>query len=266
MSDSVRPHRRRLTRLPRPWDSPGKNTGVGCHFLLQCMKVESESEVAQLCPTLRNLMDCSLPGFSVNEIFQARVLEWGAIGFSAFILKGFQILFLLKILIAPPTVQEVNYISQLKWVCGSSQKPGGEKLGTSRLEKPVVKHRLGNSQPHTLKSKYIDGWRELALITKISLSKLPLCLRKWAWKGEENHFFPIFRSSRVEGIKPIPHHTTQKETGMASFLLGIWQRKPEWMVLNGQLFHKRCLTMRLKLQLNPAQPPRCPLTEAKPFL
>ena len=78
------------------------------------MKVESESEVAQLCPTLRNLMDCSLPGFSVNEIFQARVLEWGAIGFSAFILKGFQILFLLKILIAPPTVQEVNYISQLK--------------------------------------------------------------------------------------------------------------------------------------------------------
>ena len=65
-----------------PWDSPGKNTGVGCHFLLQCMKVESEREVAQSCPTLRNPMDCSPPGFSVRGIFQARVLEWGAIAFS----------------------------------------------------------------------------------------------------------------------------------------------------------------------------------------
>ena len=52
MSDSVRPHRQQPTRLPHPWDSPGKNTGVGCHFLLQCMKVESESEVAQSYPTL----------------------------------------------------------------------------------------------------------------------------------------------------------------------------------------------------------------------
>ena len=73
MSDSVRPHRQQLTRLPRSWDSPGKNTGVGCHFLLQCMKVKSESEVAQSCPTLRNPMDCSLPGPSVHGIFQARV-------------------------------------------------------------------------------------------------------------------------------------------------------------------------------------------------
>ena len=67
------------TRLPRPWDSPGKNTGVGCHFLLQRMKVKSESEVAQSCPTLSNPMDCSLPGSSIHGIFQARVLEWGAI-------------------------------------------------------------------------------------------------------------------------------------------------------------------------------------------
>ena len=65
---------------PGPWDSPGKNTGVGCHFLLQCMKMKSESEVAQSCPTLSDPMDCSLPGFSVHGIFQARVLEWGAIG------------------------------------------------------------------------------------------------------------------------------------------------------------------------------------------
>ena len=83
MSDSVRPHRLQPTRLPRPWDSPGKNTGVGCHFLLQCMKVKSESEVAQLCPTPSNPMDCSPPGSSVHGIFQARVLEWIAIAFSA---------------------------------------------------------------------------------------------------------------------------------------------------------------------------------------
>ena len=67
----------------RPWDSPGKNTGVGCHFLLQCMKVKSESEVAQSCLTLRDPMDFSLPGSSIHGIFQARVLEWGAIAFSA---------------------------------------------------------------------------------------------------------------------------------------------------------------------------------------
>ena len=83
MSDSVRPHRRQPTRLPRPWDSPGKNTGVGCHFLLQCMKVKIESEVAQLCLTLSDPMDCSLPGSSIHGIFQARVLEWVAIAFSS---------------------------------------------------------------------------------------------------------------------------------------------------------------------------------------
>ena len=84
MSDSVRPHRRQPTRLPRPWDSPGKNTGVGCHFLLQCTKVKSESEVAQSCPTLGDPIDCSLPGSSVHGIFQARVREWGAIAFSKY--------------------------------------------------------------------------------------------------------------------------------------------------------------------------------------
>ena len=71
MSDSVRPHRQQPTRLPCPWDSPGKNTGVGCHFLLQCMKVKSESGVAQSCLTPRDPMDCGLPGSSVHGIFQA---------------------------------------------------------------------------------------------------------------------------------------------------------------------------------------------------
>ena len=84
MSDSVRPHRRQPNRLPHPWDSPGKNTGVGCHFLLQCVKVKSEIEVSQSCPTLLDPMDCSLPGSSIHGIFKARVLEWGAIAFSWF--------------------------------------------------------------------------------------------------------------------------------------------------------------------------------------
>ena len=78
----MRPHTRQPTKLHRPWDSPGKNTGVGCHFLLQCMKLKIESEVAQLCLTLRHPMDCSLSGSSIPGIFQARVLEWGAIAFS----------------------------------------------------------------------------------------------------------------------------------------------------------------------------------------
>ena len=83
VSDSVQPHRRQPTRLPCPWDSPGKNTGVGCHFFFQCMKVKSESEVAQSCPTLSDPMDCSLPGSSVRGIFQPRVLEWAAISISS---------------------------------------------------------------------------------------------------------------------------------------------------------------------------------------
>ena len=68
----MRPHRQQPIRLPCPWDSPGKNSGVGCHFLLQCMKVKNESEVAQSCPTLSGPMDCSLPGSSVYGIFQAK--------------------------------------------------------------------------------------------------------------------------------------------------------------------------------------------------
>ena len=72
----MRPQRWQPIRLPVPWDSPGKNTRVGCHFLLQCMKVKSESEVAQSCLTLRDPMDCSPPGSSVPGILQATVLEW----------------------------------------------------------------------------------------------------------------------------------------------------------------------------------------------
>ena len=77
MSDSVWPHRWQPTRLPRPWDSPGKNPGVGCHFLLQCMKVKSENEVPQSCPTLSDPMDWSLPGSSVHGIFPGKSTGMG---------------------------------------------------------------------------------------------------------------------------------------------------------------------------------------------
>ena len=84
MSNSVRPQRWQPTRVPCPWDSVGKNTGVGYHFLLQWVKVKSESEVAQSCSTPSNPMDCSVPGSSVHGICQARVLEWVAIAFSEY--------------------------------------------------------------------------------------------------------------------------------------------------------------------------------------
>ena len=87
VSDSVRSHRWQPTRVPRPCVSPGKNTRLDCHFLLQCMKVKRESKVAQSCLTLSDLIDCSLPGSSVHGFFQARVLEWGAIAFSMCVLE-----------------------------------------------------------------------------------------------------------------------------------------------------------------------------------
>ena len=80
---TVRPHRRQPTRPRRPRDSPGKNTGVGCHFLLQCMKEKRESEVTQSCPTLCDPIDSSPPGSAVPGILQARTLEWVAISFSS---------------------------------------------------------------------------------------------------------------------------------------------------------------------------------------
>ena len=102
-------HRWQPPRLPRPWDSPGKNTGVGCHFLLQGMKVKSESEVAQSCPTLSDLTDCSLPGSSIHGIFQARVLEWGAIAFSSFPITLIQNFTsgLLRICPLPPSLSSI---------------------------------------------------------------------------------------------------------------------------------------------------------------
>ena len=95
---TLQPQRRQPTGLPHPGDSPGKNTGVGCHCLLQSIKVRSESEVTQSCPTLRDLMDCSLPGSFVHGIFQARVLEWGAIAFSTCMFYNYSIILLFNLL------------------------------------------------------------------------------------------------------------------------------------------------------------------------
>ena len=120
MSDSVRPHRRQPTRLPCPLDSPGKSTGVGCHFLLQCMKVKSESEVAQSCLTPSDPMNCSPPGPSVHGIFQARVLEWGAIA----ILHSKRFLCVFQLMESVECDSKLMY-KCLPWLCiiSSSWKP-----------------------------------------------------------------------------------------------------------------------------------------------
>ena len=165
MSDSVRPHRRQPTRLPGPWDSPGKNTGVGCHFLLQCMKVKSESEVAQLCPTLRNPIDCSLPGSSIHGVFQARVLEWGAIAFS----EALQ--------------QMTSFQEALDWQCPPHHQGEGRIIITSvsngsfqnthpHIFPYFLKHSSSNSQtPYKEKQYYIINilYWTLSLIHKTTI-------------------------------------------------------------------------------------------------
>ena len=113
MSNSVRPHRQQPTRLHCPWESPGKNAGVGCHFLLQCIKVKSEREVTQSFPTLSDPMDYSPPGSSIHGIFQARVLEWGAIAFSRLTLKVGQLRFF-SIISEEEKEERIHKINQLQ--------------------------------------------------------------------------------------------------------------------------------------------------------
>ena len=117
MSNSVWPHRRQPTRLPHLWDSPGKNTGVGCHFLLQCMKVKSESKVAQSCLTLSDPTDCSLPGSSVHGIFQGRVPEWvtGAFSYLDSILKSKDITLSTKVCLIKAMVFPIVMYGRESW-------------------------------------------------------------------------------------------------------------------------------------------------------
>ena len=136
MSNSVQPHRRQPTRLPHPWDSPGKNTGVGCHFLLQCMKVKSESEVTQLCPTPSDPMDCSLPAVSVHGTFQARVLEciviaitnsWSLLKITSMSVIPSNRLILCHPLLLPPSIFPSIRVFLMSWLFAS----GGQRIGAS---------------------------------------------------------------------------------------------------------------------------------------
>ena len=132
MSDSVQPHRRQPNRLLCPRDSPGKNTGEGCHFLLQCMKVKSESEVTQSCPTLTDPMDYSLPGSSVHGILQVRVLEWVAIAFSQIkldsLLKSSDITLLIKVHIVKPLAFPVVLYGCESWTIKKVEHPRTDAL------------------------------------------------------------------------------------------------------------------------------------------
>ena len=119
---TLRPQRRQPTRLRSPWDSLGKITGVGCHFLLQCMKVKSESEVAQSCPTPSDPTDCSLPGSSIHGIFQARVLEWGAIAFSIFMVRKEKNKMFLRLTIFDPSSFSASRLSVLETSLASFTK------------------------------------------------------------------------------------------------------------------------------------------------
>ena len=148
MSNSVQPQRWQPTRLPRPWDSPGKNTGVGCHFLLQCMKVKSKSVVAQSCPTPSDPMDCSLPGSSAHGIFQARVLEWGAIAFFLLnlFLFGYVWLFVIPWTIAHQAPLFMEFQARiLEWVVIPFSR--GSSQSRNQTWVPCITGRLSPTEP-----------------------------------------------------------------------------------------------------------------------
>ena len=145
MSDSVRPRRRQPTRLRRPWDSPGKDTGVGCHFLLQCVKVKSESEVAQSCPTLSDPMDCNLPGSSVHGIFQAKELEWGAIAFSMALNIPCKFLSLALALLSHPP--RFSCLEPLPPGCSPAPFPSSVQTGLLPTSEPLLRSFPGPGAP-----------------------------------------------------------------------------------------------------------------------
>ena len=164
MSDSVRPHRQQPTRLLCPWASPGKNTGVGCHFLLQCMKVKSEIEVTQ-CPTLSHPMDCSPPGSSIHGIFQARVLQWGAI---AFYMYMYMYMYMYLVAQSCPTV--CNSMD-----CSLPSSSVHRILQARILERTAVPFSRGSSRPrdqiHISCISCIGSW----VLYQLSYQGSPVC-------------------------------------------------------------------------------------------
>ena len=157
MSDSVQPHRRQPNRLPRPWDSPGKSTGVCCHFLFQYVKVKSESEVAQSCPPLSDPLDHSPPGSSTHGVFQARVLEWGAIAFSdQFTNQGD--LSLSQPLLLQEGPLEVSRDSSLVWGLerdsGSSSSAAKKILGPIPVRPLPTKHPFPTPSPNRTQQNF----------------------------------------------------------------------------------------------------------------
>ena len=172
MSDSVRPHRRQPTRLPRPWASPGKNAGVGCHLLLQCMKVKSESEVAQSCLTLSDPVDCSLPGSSTHGIFQARLLGWSAIVFSRYQYTSSQNLVLListfsALILATGCSFSSLLPSPVLFVGGVCCRGHGLALGSMDLSREtllcgsgqVLYSQANQGDPVTASPPHMSPWR-----------------------------------------------------------------------------------------------------------
>ena len=159
----MRPQRQQPTRLPRPWDSPGKNTGVGCHFLLQCMRVKSESEVAQSCLTPSDPKDCSLPGSSIHGIFQARVLEWGAIAFSDISSRTLFSLETISILITGTTIYLSLAMSYNCFQGGSVVKnpPPSKRYGFNPWVRKILWRRKQQPTPVFLPGKP-HGWSSLA--------------------------------------------------------------------------------------------------------
>ena len=171
------PCRRQPTRLPWTWDSSGKNTGVGCHFLLQCMRVKCESEVAQSCPTLSDPMDCSLPGSPIHGIFQARVLEWGAIAFSDE--KTWRNLNC--ILLSGRNQSEKASYCESNYVTFWKRQSYSNRTWTPLLETPQ-----GSLSFH----KCFPFPKVTTILTFIEITKEKLCTVIWDKQRKRNHFWP----------------------------------------------------------------------------